>query len=96
MKMTAMPHLLMPSAAGGAKLALLLFLCLGQGQMLRQVKPYLDHSKLLGCTSLYSQTLYFSASQAAKFTAFALDFTRGFSGLSRPLQSCADAAFVHS
>lgn len=38
MKMTAMPHLLMPSAAGGVKVPLLLLPCQGQAQMLHQVK----------------------------------------------------------
>ena len=42
MKMTAMPPLLMPSAAGGAKGPLLQLPCPHQGQMPHQVKPLLD------------------------------------------------------
>ena len=40
MKMTAMPHLLMPSAAGGVKVPLLLLPCQDQAQMLHQVKAF--------------------------------------------------------
>ena len=98
MKMTVMPHLLMPSAAGGEKRRLLLLLCQGQGQRLHRVKacwiPQRSHNCKQKCNSFESHILCCHVSHAPAPISICLVFMMGVGAVSGRVQPHEDSALA--
>lgn len=101
-KMTAMPHLLTPSAAGGVQqqgvqAPLLPLLCQGQGQMLHQVKACWSYPTLQCIATLKSfesHIMCFFVSHAAVPVSICLGFPTGSVVSQAEYNPCADPALA--